>query len=357
MPEVLPYIGTIFLKNQPIGTGFLVHTSGIVATCYHVVKRAGEPVEGKVFSFAPLSGGEHLRLIMTNKFDQVNDLALLNIDGEMPPGLKMATLMSSDNAKPGTTFRIQGYGILENEGASSKYFSALGTITGPTNRAGIEMIQLNSKQILQGMSGGPVVIAETGEVAAVLSGRYSVNPNDQFWMRDTAFAVPIDKLISLEPAKLTNVTQNPISKTKIYMMYVKSDKRLADQLKTQLTLLQRQQKIDLWTETMIAPGSREDEDRKENLRTSKIILVLVSADFLASDYFDDGLVLALEKNKTRQNIIIPIILRACEWKESPLGKLQSLPRNQKPINEHSNKDAAFADIAREIRQLLERFNH
>ena len=90
------------------------------------------------------------------------------------------------------------------------------------------------------------------------------------------------------------------------------------------------------------------------LESAKIILLLVSADFLASDYcYDVELKRAMERHEAKEALVIPIILREVDWKGAPFGKLQALPKKAKPVTNWSNTDSAFANIARGIRRAVE----
>ncbi len=87
-----------------------------------------------------------------------------------------------------------------------------------------------------------------------------------------------------------------------------------------------------------------------NLVDAKIILLLISADFLASDYcYDIEMKKALELHDSGAARVIPVILRACDWHQSPFGKLQAVPRDGEAITSWNNIDEAFTDVAKRIR--------
>jgi hypothetical protein len=92
----------------------------------------------------------------------------------------------------------------------------------------------------------------------------------------------------------------------------------------------------------------------EHLNTAQIILLLISPDFLASDYcYDIELTRAMERHAAGDASVIPVILREVDWKSAPFGKLQALPKNAFPVTSWENRDQAFADVARGIRQAVE----
>jgi hypothetical protein len=68
----------------------------------------------------------------------------------------------------------------------------------------------------------------------------------------------------------------------------------------------------------------------------------MSADYLASDYhFNTEIPQALQRSANGEVRVIPILLRPCDWKESPLAKFQVLPANHRPISQWPDRDAAF----------------
>jgi hypothetical protein len=87
---------------------------------------------------------------------------------------------------------------------------------------------------------------------------------------------------------------------------------------------------------------------------AKIILLLVSSDFIASDYcYDIEMKRALEKHRAGEARVIPIILHPCDWERATFAKLQTLPKDAKPVTKWSNRDEAWTDVARGIRKVVE----
>lgn len=88
--------------------------------------------------------------------------------------------------------------------------------------------------------------------------------------------------------------------------------------------------------------------------TASVILLLISADFLASDYcYGVEMQKALERHRAGMAHVIPILLRPVDRCNAPFAHLSCLPSNEKPITSWSNQDKAFLDVAIGIRTLLE----
>ena len=144
-------------------------------------------------------------------------------------------------------------------------------------------------------------------------------------------------------------------KIKLFYCYSHKDEELRNQLETHLTLLKRKGIIDAWHDRMIVPGQTWDQEIKSELEEADIILFLVSSDFLASDYcYDVEVKRAIELYDQNKNILIPIILRECDWEGAPFDKIQGLPTDMKPVvSRHwHNIDEAFNNITQGLKKAV-----
>jgi hypothetical protein len=92
-----------------------------------------------------------------------------------------------------------------------------------------------------------------------------------------------------------------------------------------------------------------------HLEEASIILPLISADFIASDYcYGVEMKRAMERHERGDAVVIPVILRPCDWHALPIGRLQAVPRNGKPVSTWINRDEAMTDIVRGIRMQVDR---
>jgi hypothetical protein len=138
----------------------------------------------------------------------------------------------------------------------------------------------------------------------------------------------------------------------LFYSYASNDARLRDELERHLALLRRQGVIDDWGFTEIVAGSEWDREIKTKLDTARIILLLISADFLSSEYcWGIEMSRALERHDRGDARVIPIILRDCDWQTASFAKLQALPSGAKPVNRYRRRDEAWTDIVKGIRQV------
>lgn len=141
----------------------------------------------------------------------------------------------------------------------------------------------------------------------------------------------------------------------LFISYAHADERLRDELSKHLALLRRQGIIMEWHDRRIGAGEGWKGAIDEHLERADIILLLISADFLASDYcFGLEMKRALERQASGDAYVIPVIIRACDWTSGPFARLQALPRDGKPVISWSNRDKAWHDVTRGIKVAVER---
>lgn len=140
----------------------------------------------------------------------------------------------------------------------------------------------------------------------------------------------------------------------VFVSYAHRDEELRRELVTHLALLQRQGVIGVWHDRNIDAGTEWKQAIDTHLETAHIILLLVSANFLASEYcYAIEMQRAMARHAEGTARVIPIILRAVDWSSAPFGKLQGLPQDVRPITSWPNRDEAFAAVARGLRAVAE----
>jgi hypothetical protein len=145
-------------------------------------------------------------------------------------------------------------------------------------------------------------------------------------------------------------TRSPIE---VFFSYSHRDEELRNELTNHLSLLQRTNVISQWHDRRITAGSEWANQIDDHLNSAQVILLLISSNFLASDYcYDIELKRAMERHENREARIIPIILKPVDWHEAPFGKLQALPTEAKPITTWQNRDEAFTDVVKGIKQAI-----
>jgi hypothetical protein len=143
----------------------------------------------------------------------------------------------------------------------------------------------------------------------------------------------------------------------VFYSYSHEDGSLRNTLDKHLALLKRQNLISGWFDREISAGEEFEGEIAKHLNSAQIILLLISPDFIASDYcYGVEMTRALERRESREARVIPIILRPVDWHSAPFGKLKALPKDGKAITTWTNRDEAFLDVAKGIRKIVEDLN-
>jgi HEAT repeat protein len=148
---------------------------------------------------------------------------------------------------------------------------------------------------------------------------------------------------------VASAKHRPIS---LFSVYAPEDVSLHEQLEKHLSSLKRRRLISLWSIDKTLAGADRNVEIERHLNTAQVILLLLSADFFASEHCDDAMMRALQRQKEDHIRIIPILLRPVDWEMSPMSGLQVLPTNGNFVTTWLNRDEAFLHIAEAIRQIV-----
>jgi hypothetical protein len=138
-----------------------------------------------------------------------------------------------------------------------------------------------------------------------------------------------------------------------FYSYSSVDEEYQRELEKHLISLKRQGLIRDWSNHKIEPGNVREKEIEKRLEEADIILLLLSVDFVASDYcYSTQMKRAIEKHEAGESCVIPIAVRSFDWTQTPFEKLQVIPRSGLAIASWSNKDEAWTEITKEIRQVV-----
>jgi WD40 repeat protein len=144
----------------------------------------------------------------------------------------------------------------------------------------------------------------------------------------------------------------------IFFSYSHKDRKLRNYLEKHLSALKQQAIISAWHDDCILPGQEWDEAVKSSLNSAQIILLLISADYLASDYINRiELAQAMERHERGAAVVIPVILRPVYWRDTPFAKLKALPLDGRAVTKWSTIDEAFENVAHGIKSAAEALMH
>ena len=140
---------------------------------------------------------------------------------------------------------------------------------------------------------------------------------------------------------------------KLFYCYAHEDKLLRDELEKHLSWLRRRYQLTNWYDREILPGEEWEQAIDMHLDTANLILLLISSDFMNSDYcYGKEMRRALERHRAGTCRVIPILLRPTYWEDAPFSSLQLLPTDARPITRWSDRDEAFQDVVTEISRTI-----
>lgn len=143
----------------------------------------------------------------------------------------------------------------------------------------------------------------------------------------------------------------------IFLSYAHEDEKLVEKLMKHLKILQRTGLAMLWYDQDIGKGTDWEKSIYAHLNTADIILLLISSDFIASDFcYSKEMDRAMERHARNEACVIPVILRPTKWQYAPFAALQAVPKHAKAVTDWKDQDSAFVDITEGIQGVLkERF--
>jgi hypothetical protein len=138
----------------------------------------------------------------------------------------------------------------------------------------------------------------------------------------------------------------------IFYVFAQEDEELQAELEKQLALLRKIGLITDWHSGKIQAGQERMSEIENHLAAAQIILLLVSAHFMASESYNIAKQ-AMERQGSGAARVIPIILRPVDWKGAPFDQLEVLPTNGRPVTSWTHRDEAFFNVAKGIRNAVE----
>jgi tetratricopeptide (TPR) repeat protein len=138
----------------------------------------------------------------------------------------------------------------------------------------------------------------------------------------------------------------------VFISYSHNDRRLCDECKTHLAALSRVERVQAWRDDQILAGGAWRKDIKKALYDAHVVLLLISADFLASKFiWKMELPHALARHRRGECVVVPVIIKSVEGWRDVVGELQALPAGGKPIKSFRDRDSAWAEVMRRLRVL------
>jgi hypothetical protein len=137
--------------------------------------------------------------------------------------------------------------------------------------------------------------------------------------------------------------------------YAHADESLRDELEKHLSPLQRMGRIDTWHDRRVVAGEEFEVQIDQHFASADIVLLLVSPDFIASDYcYQIEMTNAVDRHNRGEAVVIPVILRPCAWHQLPFGKLLAGTIDAKPITQFNSVDEGFVQVVDSVSRALDK---
>jgi O-acetyl-ADP-ribose deacetylase (regulator of RNase III) len=142
----------------------------------------------------------------------------------------------------------------------------------------------------------------------------------------------------------------------VFVSYARADRELRDRLGKQLAGLKRSRIVNEWHDRLITPGDDWHQEIDEQLKNADLILLLLSADFMASEYIMSVEVTqALARHEKGEACVIPVVLKPVDWSDAPFRRFQALPTDGKPVTSWADPEAALLDVAQGVKRAAIEF--
>lgn len=153
----------------------------------------------------------------------------------------------------------------------------------------------------------------------------------------------------------------PNSTLSLFIVHEPNDIAYCEKMLSHLAVFERTEKINITHSGQMVAGTDTEVAILEKVAQADLILLLISADFIESDFcYERILPLALQRNQNYEAVVIAIVIRQCFWEDTPLKTLQVLPKNGiAPENSHvwQHADVGYAQIIRDLHQTIKEELH
>lgn len=210
-----------------------------------------------------------------------------------------------------------------------------------------DLAQLNS---VEQLSDGSVPLLEWLRTAAHLAGP---RKEGRVFEEASSLVTRASRAKSVEPPRPTMAASTQrTGAVKVFLSAAAEDRRFVDALARHLVVLSRQGAIDLSSHDHMPPGVDRRAWIEEHLDAAELVVLMVSADFLAGEETFAELERALALRDEQGTRVVPVIARTVGLESTPLAGLTRLPRSGVPIASSRDADATYTEIVGDLRRII-----
>lgn len=139
----------------------------------------------------------------------------------------------------------------------------------------------------------------------------------------------------------------------VFFSYAHADEDLMNEVRRQMIVYERNGRIIKWHDRMIPAGTGWRNEIDARLERSHVVLLFMSPHFIESRYcYEVEGDVALRRHRDGSARVIPIILRPCDWQQTPFGELQALPTDGRPVSLWPDRDEVCLLTARGVMDAI-----
>lgn len=143
---------------------------------------------------------------------------------------------------------------------------------------------------------------------------------------------------------------------KCFISYSHKDKKMCEEFRTHVDVLNRTYNITQWYDGMIPAGGEIDDEIVKNLNDSDIVFLLISTNYIRSNFcYEKELAIAISRHRNNECIVIPVILRQFLQGEYPFSKLKYVPTDGRPVAKFKSHNDGFVDAFIGIKNLVNKY--
>ncbi|MBN3942575.1 COR domain-containing protein [Nostoc sp. NMS9] len=190
--------------------------------------------------------------------------------------------------------------------------------------------------------------------------KFRENNRDQIQCQDSGDMVDVRRLIDdvLPTSPTLQIPMSePITRNQVFISYSHQDQEWLTKLQKHLKPMIRNQNMLVWDDTKIQPGAEWRKEIENALAAAKVAVLLVSPDFLASDFIaENELPPLLDAAEAEGLTIIWIPLSFSSYEETEIEKYQSAHPPNQPLDSlnSAQENKAWVDICKKIKTAVTR---
>jgi hypothetical protein len=151
-----------------------------------------------------------------------------------------------------------------------------------------------------------------------------------------------------------NDSVDPGRPIRVFIAYSRRDRSFLEQFCAALAPYEQSGQLQVFVDSRIVPGQIWEAELQEQLAQARIVVMLLSNDFLNSRYcMDEEVPRALARHRRGECQIMPVLIRACRYDKSTLAELQAVQPDDRAVDEHDRKDSAWKAVTVRLDEVID----